>query len=95
MRGVTILREARESCEGSFAPRFDKCEVTNQGDAFEPSLPVTVRVEGPAIEFALQPVIVYEPGEEYRVNRARGEESKNLGRVLSAERLDRQRVGGV
>src|SRR5882724_7373275 len=62
MRGVTILREARESCEGSFAPRFDKCEMTDLGDAFEPPLPVTVGVEGPAIEFALQPVIVYEPG---------------------------------
>ena len=95
MGGVTILRETGESCEGAFAPRFDKCEVANQGDAFEPSLPVTVPVKGPAIEFALQPVIAYEPGEEYCVNRASGEESKNLGLVLSAERLDRQPVGGV
>jgi len=94
MRGVTILREARESCEGTFAPRFDKCEVANQGDAFELSLRVTAPVKGAAIEFALQPVIAYEPGEEYRVHRASGEESENLGLVLIAKRLDRQRVAG-
>jgi hypothetical protein len=92
MREVTILREAGESREGSFAARFYKCEVTNQRHAFELSLLVTVRVEGPSIEFALQPIIAYEPGEEYRVNRTRGQESKNLGLVLGAERLDRQRV---
>jgi len=70
MGGRTILRQARESCEGGVAPRFDEREVAYQGNAFELALAVATPIEGASIELTRQPVVADEPGDENSVDRA-------------------------
>src|SRR5262245_49300352 len=92
MRGSAILSNARESLDGSFAPRLKENVMTDQGNAFEFPVLVAASVETASIVLAHKSVASDETCHPEGVRRPLAQEVHYLGLLLGLQFFDHQRL---
>ena len=69
------------------SPSVEERDVADERDSFKPALLIAVPVEGTAIHWANQAVVIYPTRFDERVERTSGKETQHFGCVLVIELL--------